>query len=130
MDGSRSRGARAEELCADYLRGKGYRIVARNYRCRGGEIEIIAEQNTAPAPLRLLGKKDGYLVFAEIKMRSGHGYGEAREAVDRRKQQRIRLAALTYLSEYGGSLQPRFDVIEVYASGDGFEINHIENAFE
>ena len=104
--------------------------MARNYRCRGGEIDIIAEQNTAPAPLRLLGKKDGYLVFAEIKMRSGRGYGEAREAVDRRKQQRIRLAALTYLSEYGGSLQPRFDVIEVYASGDGFEINHIENAFE
>ena len=130
MDGSRSRGARAEELCADYLRGKGYRIVARNYRCRGWEIDIIAEQNTAPAPLRLLWKKDGYLVFAEIKMRSGRGYGEAREAVDRRKQQRIRLAALTYLSEYGGSLQPRFDVIEVYASGDGFEINHIENAFE
>lgn len=94
------------------------------------EIDIIAELNTAPAPLRLLGKKDGYLVFAEIKMRSGRGYGEAREAVDRRKQQRIRLAALTYLSEYGGSLQPRFDVIEVYASGDGFEINHIENAFE
>ena len=57
MDGSRSRGARAEELCADYLRGKGYRIVARNYRCRGGEIDIIAEQNTAPAPLRLLGKR-------------------------------------------------------------------------
>ena len=117
MDARKLAGREAEARCAEYLRARGYKILAMNYACRGGEIDIVAA-------------KGAYLAFVEVKERANRRFGEAREAVDRRKQQRIRLAALTYLSEYGGSLQPRFDVIEVYASGDGFEINHIENAFE
>ena len=130
MDRKKLAGRTAEAQSAEYLRRKGYVILTLNYACRGGEIDIVAEQ---PAGSKLFGigrKRGGYIVFAEVKMRSSRDYGEAREAVGWRKQRRIRLAAGVYLSEHQTALQPRFDVIEAYPYGDGFEFNHIENAFE
>ena len=75
-----------------------------------------------------------YLVFVEVKLRKSAGFAQAREFVDFRKQQRIRATASMYLSRYPTSLQPRFDVIEIYAP-QGMEtkkltINHLEDAFE
>ena len=91
-----------EALAAEYLRKKGWRIEAMNYRTRLGEIDIIASNRQ-------------YLV------------------VDARKQQRLRTTALLYLSQHETPLQPRFDVIEIYAPNGTQtrrpQITHMEDAF-
>jgi len=113
------RGKFGEDKATEYLRKKGYRIVRRNYSCRMGEIDIIAEN-------------DEYLVFVEVKLRKNDKYGEAREFVNYSKQQKIIRTASLYLSQHETEKQPRFDVIEVYAPGGLFSpvrINHLENAF-
>ena len=109
-----------EALAADYLRKKGCRIEAMNYRTRLGEIDIIAVNRR-------------YLIFCEVKLRKTADFAAAREFVDARKQQRLRSTALVYLSQHETTLQPRFDVIEIYAP-DGTatkkpQINHMEDAF-
>ena len=114
-------GAWGEALAAKYLQKKHYRIVATNYRCRFGEIDLIAE-------------KQNDLVFVEVKLRKSDSFAQGREFVDRRKQERIRTTASIFLAEYPTELQPRFDVIEIYAP-DGIntrrpEINHLEDAFQ
>lgn len=109
-----------EEKAARYLRRHGYRIVDRNCAYRQGEIDIIA-------------KKAGYIVFVEVKLRKNDEYGEAKEFVTAAKQQRIMSAARIWLSKNESELQPRFDVIEIYAPNGmtrrGLIINHIENTF-
>lgn len=114
-------GAWGEDRAASYLKKKRYRVFARNYRIRGGEIDLIAEHC-------------GYLVFVEVKTRQDDSHGEAREFVDYRKQERLRLAAAHWLAEHETELQPRFDVIEVYApQGTATkrpEIRHLEDAFQ
>ncbi len=102
---------------ATISRGKGYRIVERNYRCRGGEIDIIAEQHTAGALRRLAGARRGLpSVRGDQACALGRDFGEPREAVDgARQREKLRLAALSWLGEHGSGLQPRFDVIEVQA---------------
>ncbi len=109
-----------EQLAGAYLRKKGYRLVSRNFSCRFGEIDLIAEGF-------------GCIVFAEVKLRKDAGFAQAREFVTRRKQERIITTASIWLSRYPSSLQPRFDVIEIYAP-QGVntrrpEIIHIEDAF-
>lgn len=109
-----------EERAARYLRLHGYSILGMNYRCRMGEIDIIA-------------RKRNYLVFAEVKLRKNDAYGEAKEFVTRSKQTKIILAAQMWLSQNPTELQPRFDVIEIYAPEGSIgrvKINHIEAAFE
>lgn len=104
-----------ENLAAEYLVKKGYRILERNYRNPHGEIDIIA--------------KDGEtIVFCEIKYRAGKRYGSPLEAVDVRKQRRISKVALYYTAGYKASESAfyRFDVIGI--DGEG-HIEHIENAF-
>ena len=103
-----------EALAAEYLRGKRYRIEAMNYRTRLGEIDIIASNRQ-------------YLIFCEVKLRKSADFGDAH------KQQRLRTTALLYLSQHETPLQPRFDVIEIYAP-DGMrtrcpQITHMEDAF-
>ena len=116
---SRLRGAGGEAAAAEYLRKKKYRIAALGYRCRYGEIDIIAENRE-------------FVVFAEVKLRKSGSFAEAREFVDARKQQRIKTTAQMWLAENETDLQPRFDVIEIYASENmnDMRINHIEDAFE
>ena len=113
-------GAWGESLAATYLKKKRYKLVAANYHCRFGEIDLIVEN----------GK---YLVFAEVKLRKSERFARASEFVDVHKQNRIRTTAEMYLSENPTTLQPRFDVIEIYAP-DGIEtkkpeIFHLEDAF-
>lgn len=128
MDARKLAGREAEAQCAKFLRSKGYEILSMNYTCRGGEIDIVAAQRTTRGIFRRT--VTGYIAFVEVKQRTSRAFGEAREAVDRRKQQRIKLAAKMYLSEHDTELQPRFDVMEVYPGDGGPVINHIENAFE
>lgn len=114
-------GAWGEALAAEYLRKKRYKIIAAGYRSRFGEIDLIAQNRK-------------YLVFAEVKLRKSSDFASAMEYVDRRKQDRIRTTAQLYLSEHPTDLQPRFDVIEIYAP-EGVntrhpEIHHMEDAFQ
>lgn len=118
---SKLRGAWGEAIAADYLRKKRFAIVAAGYSCRFGEIDLIV-------------KNRKFLVFVEVKLRRTSDFAKAMEYVDRRKQDRIRLTASMYLSQNPTNLQPRFDVIEIYApEGTATahpEIRHMEDAFQ
>ena len=114
-------GAWGEALAAEYLRKNRYSIIAANYRCRLGEIDLIAENRN-------------FLVFVEVKLRKSAAFAEAREFVDRKKQERLKQTALLYLAQHEDiAKQPRFDVIEIYApQGTATkrpEIYHLEDAF-
>lgn len=121
MEKNNLSGAWGEALAAEYLRRKRYKILAAGYRCRFGEIDLIAQ-------------KKGFLVFVEVKLRRSAAFAQAREYVDRRKQDRLRAAASLYLARNPSPLQPRFDVIEIYAPAGTQttrpEIYHMEDAFE
>lgn len=107
-------GSSYEEIAAACLIKEGYRILERNYRCRQGEIDLIA--------------KDGrYLVFIEVKYRSDRKKGDPSEAVDGRKQEHIRRTAVYYLYQhgYGEDTPCRFDVVSIL----GEEIRLIRDAF-
>ncbi len=117
---ARELGRFGEERAAHWLRWHGYRIVETNYACRSGEIDLIA-------------RKGSYIVFVEVKLRRSADFAAAREFVTAAKQQRIRTTAALWLSQHETGLQPRFDVIEIYAprGAEGkITLNHIENAFE
>lgn len=114
-------GAWGEAVAAQYLKKKRFKLIASGYRCRFGEIDLIVSDKE-------------YLVFVEVKLRKSDHFASAYEHVDRHKQNRIRTTAEMYLSENPTNLQPRFDVIEVYAP-NGVEtlnplINHLEDAFQ
>lgn len=117
---SRLRGRWGEDRAAEYLRRKGFRVTDFNWKCRFGEIDLIAEDGV-------------YLCFVEVKLRKTAAYGSAAAFVDWHKQQRLRTAAELYLAGRPTGLQPRFDVIEIYApQGTDTEnpgIFHLENAF-
>lgn len=118
---SRELGSWGEEQAAAYLRRRGYTILERNFRCRTGEIDIIA-------------KRRGYVIFAEVKLRKNADFAEAREFVTPAKQRRILTTAALWLEAHDCELQPRFDVIEIYAScgekSRSVKINHMEDAFQ
>lgn len=111
-------GDRGEALAARYLEKRGYAVLACNYHSRYGEIDMIAADAQ-------------YILFVEVKTRGRGSLGRPAEAVDLRKQKKLMRTAVDYLQKYPADLQPRFDVVEVYAS-DGSaeaEIHHIPNAF-
>lgn len=110
-------GQRGEVLTAAYLRRRGSTVLRTRYRCREGEIDLIA--------------RDGeVLCFVEVKTRTNLGMGLPREYVGQRKQERLRAAAAHYLSEQELDCPARFDVAEIYVDprGRGY-IHYIENAF-
>lgn len=114
-------GAWGEALAAAYLQKKKYKILASGYRCRFGEIDLIVADRQN-------------LVFVEVKLRKNNRFASAMEFVDRHKQERLRTTAELYLSQNPTELQPRFDVIEIYAP-QGLQtekpiINHLEDAFQ
>ncbi len=114
-------GAWGESLAAVYLQKKRYKLIATGYRCRFGEIDLIVTDRK-------------YIVFVEVKLRKSDRFASAMEFVDQRKQNRIRTTAEIYLSQNPTDLQPRFDVIEIYAplGIDTLkpEIHHLEDAFQ
>lgn len=109
-----------EALVAEELRKNGCTILAAGWHCRLGEIDLIVSD----------GK---FLRLVEVKLRKNSGFAQAREAVDARKQAKLRAAAELYLAWNPTRLQPRFDVAEVYAplgmDTEHPRINYIENAF-
>ena len=107
-------GADREKQAAGYLERQGMRIVERNFRIRQGEIDLI-------------GYHQGYLVFVEVKYRSGNTKGHASEAVNLKKQQKICQVAdyYRYSRRLGDDIGVRYDVVAI----QGEEINWIQNAF-
>jgi putative endonuclease len=107
-------GARAEELCAELMRGAGLRVLARNWRCRHGEIDLVAEEG-------------GTLVFAEVRYRRDQRFGGAAESVTAAKRARLIAAARLYL-KWRPDADCRFDVLLLDAL-EGGRIQWIRNAF-
>lgn len=115
LRGNRSRGELGEALALKYLKDNKYTIVERNFRNKIGEMDIIA-------------KKDSLIVFVEVKSRSSIKYGYPYEAVNIKKQNKLKLLAYSYIKLHNLYYhQFRFDIIEVYLEDNS--INHIENAF-
>ncbi len=111
-------GKLGEEKVCEYLSGQGYKITARNFRIKGGEIDIIAEN-------------DFYIVFVEVKTRKPDSAVTGFEAVTKRKKGLIIRAAAEYCIKYPSGLQPRFDIAQVIADrGKTLRIDYIENAFD
>lgn len=108
-------------MAATYLQKKRYKLLASGYRCKFGEIDLIVANRK-------------YLVFVEVKLRKSSSFAEAHEYVNFAKQNRIRTTASMYLADNPTQLQPRFDVIEIYApegmSTANPEIYHMEDAFQ
>lgn len=109
-----------EAAVAADLRKKGWKIVASGFRCRMGELDLVAE-------------KDGVLAIVEVKLRKNDAFGSAAAFVGWEKQRKLRAAAEYFLLCHPTTLQPRFDVAEVYApqgvqTADP-QIRYIENAF-
>ena len=111
----RTTGAAYEKLAGAFLEQQGYKVIAYNFRCRLGEIDVIA-------------KDDGYLVFVEVKYRKTDEVGNPLEAVTKRKQQIISRVANYYCLTHGyGETEPcRFDVVAIW----GERIKVVKNAFE
>jgi putative endonuclease len=106
-------GARAEDLCAELMRGYGLRILERNWHCRHGEIDLVAEEG-------------GTLVFAEVRLRNARSFGGAAESVTAAKRARLVAAARLYLMRKPGA-NCRFDVLLV--AGEPPRVEWIRNAF-
>jgi len=112
-------GRRGENEAAAYLESGGYEIIAANYRTPLGEIDLVARHGHE-------------LVFVEVKTRRQGGWQAPEEAVDIRKQKRLRRLAQWYMQEHCPSEQDcRFDVLAITTAGDGTPLhwNHVINAF-
>ncbi len=114
-------GTLGEDVAAAFLEKRRYRILERNFRCKGGEVDIIARD-----------PGDQSLVFIEVKARKDLSYGVPQLAVTPFKQRQVSKAALTWLSKKRlHDRNARFDVIAILLAGDGgHKIEHIVNAFE
>ena len=117
MGKTQSAGNRGEAAVARYLRQKGYTLLASQWRCRFGELDLVAQD------------RRGTLCIVEVKLRGVGSIALPREFVDSRKQQRLRSAAELYLASVGLDAPVRFDVAEVYDEDGSLRIEYIENAF-
>ncbi len=109
-------GKKGEDMVAGFLIKQGCTIVKRNYTCRFGELDIIAQ-------------KDNLILFVEVKTRKENSLVAPKEAVDSHKIRRMTLTAEDYLTKTDCRLQPRFDVAEVTVNEGKFALNYIKNAF-
>lgn len=117
MSTAKARGDRGEAMTAEYLRERGYRILASQFRCRFGEIDLIASRGSV-------------LCFVEVKLRGSKSYGLPRDYVTAAKQRRLRTAASFYLAHHDPDVNARFDVAEIYDDETPPRIEYIENAFQ
>ena len=110
-------GRRGERAAEKYLRRNGHRIVARNFRAAGAEIDLVAMDGET-------------LVFVEVKTRRSRIAGAPEEAVDERKQKRMRRAAEIFATRYrADDVTMRFDIVAIDGSGERLEIELLRNAF-
>ena len=120
LDSRKKLGEKGEKLAAKFLKRKGYKIIQLNYRCKLGEIDIIAQQ-------------DRTLIFAEVRTKQTEKFGPPQYSVSAAKRKQISKAALCYIKEKRLTEQScRFDVIAITFSKESRRpmIEHIENAFE
>jgi putative endonuclease len=110
---SGEKGRIAEERAAQFLKTQGYALLARNFRWKGGEIDIIA-------------RKEDVVVFVEVRSRASSNFGTAAETIGAAKREKIRRTALLYIQNKNLDCPLRFDVIAF----DGEIMEHTENAFE
>ncbi len=128
-DGRRRLGGSGERLAAAWLEARGYRVVARNWRCPYGEIDLIAEAVTPDAGAN----GGGEIVFVEVKTRRGVAMGAPEEAITRVKRRHLIAATQHYLAERGEEQRPyRIDVIAVdlTATGSLREVRHFPRCIE
>ncbi len=116
---SRTQGANAEALACRFLQQQGLRLIACNYHCRQGEIDLIMQDTDN-------------LVFIEVRYRRQSRYGSGLESVNRRKQQRIAQCAAHYLHQHprAANYAARFDVVALTANAEDPKIEWIRNAFD
>jgi putative endonuclease len=113
-----SLGKLGENAACEYLEGKGFQVVERNFRCHLGEIDLVCKDNNV-------------LVIVEVKARYSMHYGQPFESVTYHKQRRLIRLAQTYLKFKHGTvnLMTRFDVISISYKDGKKEIKHIRDAF-
>ncbi len=110
-------GRKGEREAEKYLKKKGYRILDRNFRIKGGELDLVAE-------------KDGEIVFVEVRTRERDDFMDPIFSITPKKRRSLRRAAEVYLLSRGLDLAPcRFDVITLVREGNSLKINHYENIF-
>jgi putative endonuclease len=114
----RDRGRAAEDAAARHLERRRHVILARNFRSRAGEIDLVTRDRET-------------IVFVEVRSRGGGGFGSGSESVDARKQRRLARAAEAYLARHRlGESRARFDVISIDWIDGAPKIEHIEDAFQ
>lgn len=119
MSRAKAAGDQGEAHVARFLERWGCAILDRQWRCRFGELDIVART------------RSGTLCFVEVKRRGRNAIGLPREFVDERKQERLRKTAAAYLAAHECDAPARFDVAEVYEERDGaLRVVYLENAFE
>ncbi|MEW6562226.1 MAG: YraN family protein [Pseudomonadota bacterium] len=111
-----SKGELAEQTAARYLQQQGLKLLQRNYRCRGGEIDLILQDRDT-------------LVSAEVRLRSGHAFGGAAASITRTKQQRLILAAQHYLAGQHRLPPCRFDAV-LMETPEGGGLQWVKHAFD
>lgn len=111
-------GQGAEGLASAWLEANGYSVKARNYRCRMGEVDVVAEQN-------------GVLCFVEVRSRTNSAGVDPLDTVTRQKQQKVVRTAMHFLQTQDcGDVGVRFDVMSVVGSGAAMQVAHVPNAFD
>lgn len=119
MTSAKAAGDRGEAAVARYLQEAGYTLLDRQWRCRFGELDLVAKS------------REGVICFVEVKLRGPGAIGLPREAVDARKQARLRRTAGMYLGHYELDAPARFDVAEVYCEENGaMRVEYLAGAFE
>ena len=114
MTTSQQRGQQAETWACEYLQAQGFQVLSRNYRLRGGELDLI-------------GRDGDYLVFVEVRYRSSEAFGGALHSISLAKQQRIIRTAQHYLMRYPVDSPCRFDVLAI---NHAQQITWIKNTFD
>ena len=118
MSRTKAAGDQGEALAARHLEERGFTVLARQWRCRFGEVDIVARS------------PEGVLCFVEVKRRGPGAIGLPREFVDGRKRERLRKAAAAYLAAADYDGPARFDVAEVYEEATGaLRVDCLEDAF-
>jgi putative endonuclease len=106
-------GDAAEDLALEYLQQQGLTLVTRNFRCKGGELDLVMQDRAD-------------LVFVEVRKRACHNYGSAADSITASKQARLVTAAQIFLQRYRSLPSCRFDVVAI----DGARIDWLKNAFD
>jgi putative endonuclease len=109
-------GTKGEDIAAGYLNKKGFKVLHRNYRTPLGEADIIM-------------KDDDAIVFVEVKSRSNDAFGQPFEAVDYKKQQKLKKIALYYMKHNKNESPVRFDVVSISFKDGKNVVEHIIEAF-